>query len=87
MRKRDRSLISPKSDEESRRDFLKKAGKLALYTPPAIMMLMQPSRHALACSVRPQKYKHQFSKVRSRKSIRYKGDFNKRLRFRKFRDD
>ncbi len=87
MRKGDRGLISPKTDEESRRDFLKKAGKMALYTPPAIMMLMQPSRHALACSVRPQKYKYQFSKVRSRKVKRFKRDFNKRLKFRKFRDD
>ena len=43
------------STEESRRDFLKKAGKMAIYTPPAIMLLMHPSRHALACSVRPPK--------------------------------
>ncbi len=43
------------SIEESRRDFLKKAGKMAIYTPPAIMLLMHPSRHALACSVRPPK--------------------------------
>jgi len=27
----------------SRRDFLKKAGKFAVYTPPAVMMLMKPS--------------------------------------------
>ena len=27
---------------ESRRDFLKKAGKFAVYTPPAVMMLMKP---------------------------------------------
>ena len=28
---------------ESRRDFLKKAGKFAVYTPPAVMALMRPS--------------------------------------------
>lgn len=27
----------------SRRDFLKKAGKFAVYTPPAVMMLMKPN--------------------------------------------
>jgi formiminotetrahydrofolate cyclodeaminase len=29
--------------EESRRSFLKKAGKFAVYTPPAVMLLMKPS--------------------------------------------
>lgn len=29
--------------EESRRRFLKKAGKLAVYTPPAMALMMQPS--------------------------------------------
>ncbi len=28
---------------DSRRDFLKKAGKLAVYTPPAMLVLMKPS--------------------------------------------
>lgn len=28
---------------ESRREFLKKAGRFAVYTPPAVMLLMQPS--------------------------------------------
>ena len=28
---------------ESRRKFLKQAGKFALYTPPAVMVLMKPS--------------------------------------------
>ena len=30
--------------EESRRRFLKKAGKLAIYTPPAMALMMQPSQ-------------------------------------------
>ena len=38
--------------ESARRDFLKKAGKFAIYTPPAIMMLMHPSRSALSKSLR-----------------------------------
>lgn len=29
--------------EASRRDFLKKAGKFAVFTPPAVMMLTKPS--------------------------------------------
>lgn len=32
-----------KAANGNRRDFLKKAGKFAVYTPPAVMMLMQPS--------------------------------------------
>lgn len=35
----------------ARRDFLKKAGKFAIYTPPAIMMLMHPSAHAVRGSM------------------------------------
>ena len=38
------------SEKESRRKFLVKAGKLAIYTPPAIMLLMHPSKDALAQS-------------------------------------
>lgn len=41
--------------EQSRRDFLKKAGKFAVYTPPAIMLMMQPSRNAIAYSGRGYK--------------------------------
>lgn len=37
------------TDEESRREFLIKAGKMALYVPPAMMVLMHPSRNAFAC--------------------------------------
>lgn len=39
-----------KKDEESRREFLIKAGKMALYIPPAMMVLMHPSRNAVACN-------------------------------------
>ena len=35
-------------DGELRRKFLKKLGAAALYTPPTIILLMQPSREALA---------------------------------------
>ena len=38
------------SDEETRREFLVKAGKFAIYTPPAVMLLMHPSKDALAQS-------------------------------------
>ena len=36
----------------ARRDFLKKAGKFAIYTPPAIMMLMHPSANAVRGSLK-----------------------------------
>ena len=36
--------------ENSRRRFLKSAGKLAAYAPPAMVLLMQPSRDAVARS-------------------------------------
>lgn len=42
----------PQSDNavKCRREFLKKAGAFALYTPPTIMLLMQPSHDAIAAS-------------------------------------
>jgi hypothetical protein len=39
-----------KTRDEARRDFIKKAGKLAIYTPPAMLTLMQPSYTAFAKS-------------------------------------
>lgn len=42
------SAQTPK--EEARREFLVSAGKFALYTPPALMLLMHPSKNALAVS-------------------------------------
>jgi hypothetical protein len=36
--------------EETRREFLKAAGKLAVYTPPSVMLLMRPSVNAIAQS-------------------------------------
>jgi hypothetical protein len=36
--------------EESRREFMKAAGKLAVYTAPAMLVLMKPSREAIAKS-------------------------------------
>jgi len=54
MRTKIQNAVTLETKDESRRDFLKTAGKLALYTPPAMMMLMQPSRQALAGkSIRP----------------------------------
>ena len=35
---------------ESRRKFLEDAGKLAVYTPPAMVALMQPGTNAVAAS-------------------------------------
>ena len=36
--------------EKSRREFMKTAGKLAVYTPPALMLLMRPTPDAIAAS-------------------------------------
>ncbi len=36
--------------EKSRREFVKTAGKLAIYTPPIMMLLMKPSPNAIAAS-------------------------------------
>ena len=38
------------SDEKTRREFLVNAGKFAIYTTPAVMLLMHPSKGALAKS-------------------------------------
>jgi len=51
MKTKEAASITQKKDEESRREFLIKAGKMALYIPPAMMVLMHPSRNALACSI------------------------------------
>ena len=50
MKTKDVASVPQKTDEESRREFLVKAGKMALYIPPAMMLLMHPSRKAFACN-------------------------------------
>lgn len=50
MKTKETASISQSTNEESRREFLVKAGKMALYVPPAMMVLMHPSRKALACT-------------------------------------
>jgi hypothetical protein len=49
MKSKEAAPIAKKTDEASRREFLVKAGKMALYVPPAMMVLMHPGRNALAC--------------------------------------
>jgi formiminotetrahydrofolate cyclodeaminase len=36
------------TSRKARRDFLQRAGRFALYTPPTIMLLMHPSSEAIA---------------------------------------
>jgi|RhiMetdeSRZDD1v2_1073273.scaffolds.fasta_scaffold236056_2 hypothetical protein len=36
--------------QQARREFMKTAGKLAVYTPPVLMLLMHPSTKAVAAS-------------------------------------
>jgi hypothetical protein len=43
------AMEQEKTKDESRREFLIKAGKLAVYTPPALMLLMRPSK-TVACT-------------------------------------
>ena len=38
---------SEENVKKNRRAFLKKAGKFAVYTPPAMMLLMHPSANAV----------------------------------------
>ena len=37
-------------EQESRRKFLKKAGKFAVYTPPALMLMSKPGSEVFAIS-------------------------------------
>ena len=65
MSNNNKDTMMEKTNEKSRRDFLKTAGKFAVYTPPALMILMNPDRAALACSYRPDsKYWSWFSRSR-----------------------
>jgi len=48
MEKRENSSFN--EIEESRREFMKTAGRLAVYTAPAMVVLMKPSREAIAAS-------------------------------------
>lgn len=56
-----------KTRDESRREFLIKAGKLAVYTPPALMLLMHPSK-TIACTSAGGKRPLNHSDYRSRVS-------------------
>jgi hypothetical protein len=42
--------------EKSRREFIQTAGKLAIYTPPALMILMRPKPDAIAASAGQTQY-------------------------------
>lgn len=48
MRQADGVPATDDQATQARRAFLKKAGAFAVYTPPVIMMLMHPSRTAVA---------------------------------------
>lgn len=50
MEPQDLAKTEQRPSETSRRDFLKSAGKIAIYSPPAIMLLMKSGRQALACN-------------------------------------
>jgi hypothetical protein len=49
LEKKEMLMEQDKTRDESRREFLIKAGKLAVYTPPALMLLMHPSK-TIACT-------------------------------------
>lgn len=48
MKHKDIAKTAQRPNETSRRNFLKTAGKIAIYTPPAIMLLMKPGKQAHA---------------------------------------
>lgn len=74
---KDNFLAALGREESSRRDFMKTAGKLAVYTSPLIIALMQPSRAALAgsagCGGKWTKWEHSLGKGKSRASIKSHG--------------
>ncbi len=45
---RDKNVLT--ETETSRREFVKAAGKLAIYTTPAVMLLMRPATNSIAAS-------------------------------------
>ena len=51
------------NDLESRREFLKTAGKLAVYTPPTMLVLMYPGTDAIASGGHRKQPSHEFPKV------------------------
>jgi len=57
----------------SRREFLKKAGKYAIYTPPAVMLLMKPSQATFCRSGCSDKY----SWMKSSGGMKRMGGWNK----------
>ena len=50
MEKDQNQLPTDAEAREARREFLKKAGRFAIYTPPAMMVLMRPSSAGIARS-------------------------------------
>jgi len=40
-------MIKDKSETESRRKFLKTAGKIAIYTPPALMLMSKANANGI----------------------------------------
>jgi len=41
-------LAATETADDARREFLRKAGRLAAYTPPVMLALMYPGAHAVA---------------------------------------
>jgi hypothetical protein len=46
-----------KEAQQSRREFLERAGKFAAYTTPALLVLMYPGDHAIASGIVEEKGK------------------------------
>ena len=44
-----KAIINEERNQPNRRQFLKKYGKIALYTPPAMLLLMSQQKEAVAC--------------------------------------
>ncbi len=64
-------IIQKDTEKDSRREFLKMAGKVTLYTPPAIIMLMHPNRDAVACISPHPRRGRRFRRRRRRRRRRY----------------
>jgi hypothetical protein len=57
--------VNQSASENSRREFLKKAGKFAVYTPPAVLLLMKPGYANICKSYTGRPQRTTFTKVQN----------------------
>jgi hypothetical protein len=58
------------AEQQARREFLEKAGKLAAYTPPLMLGLLMPGQHAIASGTRIQVQPGEFTEKEKKRRLR-----------------